>query len=992
MNYNKDKRQNNNPDYRKYAFSNVFGRTAWYPNVKNVDSAYRNFLNYVKSALNSISSAKSLAAPFSVEESSKEFELGDSNWYYINNDIYTLNGNIIPEEELEIAKKYGAPEKLDVNKLFIDGLEQKFHVSEDKILFQNNSNLPSVKINSIDQSFVSSRYKPSIISIGNISLTVSNNKFTYNGDLDFVVDSKYEFIKIECNSIEKKKGEIVLKLEENLSNDNLSVFDIFFSDIEEYTFDEKNRGTTYRRRSCDRDKGTLIFRFNDKKEESKFKDDIRKYNKIYISDNSYQLKMQEAALQTLINRPNNHMRPIIDLCDDINRSTPLTPVRIVDELLERDYMVLTDASRDGTSNQREFVNRSLNTKDFMILEGPPGSGKTTAILELILQLMKRGKKVILVASTHVAVDNVLERLVEREEFTEYINPIRIGDENLITSESVKQFQIGNIKKEVGDEYWSIASDSFNIVCGTTIGVLKYQKINEQFGSGNTRQLIDPIFDYMILDEASKTTFMDFMVPALFAKRWIIIGDTMQLSPFIDDRYMSPTLLQNKPLNNPDVRDSLVFLLTKNQITNKGSKNELYHNKAFLLSSGAINNIDSKSKDEYVIVSSTKYKNNFSITFEDIKNNSINCAALYAGDNIVLIEENNDKNVLENVFNKLNPKFVLYKLTGDYYNSNSKSIMTYRTSSKNRDNNSNNKKIIDMLSKKVEDEITWRLARIYELINNKDTKTKDWYEKWFDEFDLLLSDNEKEEFKNQKDTIIEIAIPSIITLLKNGAPNKAKSKNKTMITEGLNSKFPDRFVMLEYQHRMHEDISKLPRNYVYDGQALKNARGHKTIEYHKEESRNIFINVNGESKNNVNHAEVKAIVKEVKEFCSFANKEYSNRKEPVSLIILSFYKAQVTAIRHAIKQEFNSDRISNILVGNVLIKIENVDKIQGQEGDVVMLSLTQTARIGFMDSITRVNVAITRARSKMITFGKKDFYKNEKSEFLKRLITEAEERK
>ena len=45
--------------------------------------------------------------------------------------------------------------------------------------------------------------------------------------------------------------------------------------------------------------------------------------------------------------------------------------------------------------------------------GPPGSGKTTAICELVLQLAKQGKRALLCASTHVAVDNVLERILNR---------------------------------------------------------------------------------------------------------------------------------------------------------------------------------------------------------------------------------------------------------------------------------------------------------------------------------------------------------------------------------------------------------------------------------------------------------------------------------------------------------------------------------------------------------------------------------------------------
>ena len=40
---------------------------------------------------------------------------------------------------------------------------------------------------------------------------------------------------------------------------------------------------------------------------------------------------------------------------------------------------------------------------------------------------------------------------------------------------------------------------------------------------------------LILDEASKTTFSEFIVPALHAKKWVIVGDCRQLSPYVDDR-------------------------------------------------------------------------------------------------------------------------------------------------------------------------------------------------------------------------------------------------------------------------------------------------------------------------------------------------------------------------------------------------------------------------------------------------------------------------
>ena len=46
-----------------------------------------------------------------------------------------------------------------------------------------------------------------------------------------------------------------------------------------------------------------------------------------------------------------------------------------------------------------------------MLHGPPGTGKTTTVVELILQEVKRGSKVLACAASNIAVDNIVERLV-----------------------------------------------------------------------------------------------------------------------------------------------------------------------------------------------------------------------------------------------------------------------------------------------------------------------------------------------------------------------------------------------------------------------------------------------------------------------------------------------------------------------------------------------------------------------------------------------------
>lgn len=86
--------------------------------------------------------------------------------------------------------------------------------------------------------------------------------------------------------------------------------------------------------------------------------------------------------------------------------------------------------------QEEAVRAAIFGPDMTLVQGPPGTGKTTVILEILRQLFRlrgrdRGFKVLLVAPTHVAVDNVLERLVVPRRGTSLVTelgvtPYRLG--------------------------------------------------------------------------------------------------------------------------------------------------------------------------------------------------------------------------------------------------------------------------------------------------------------------------------------------------------------------------------------------------------------------------------------------------------------------------------------------------------------------------------------------------------------------------------------
>lgn len=149
--------------------------------------------------------------------------------------------------------------------------------------------------------------------------------------------------------------------------------------------------------------------------------------RLRLVPNTYVLDCQRRAMNELTNFPKTWHRPLLQMATEVH-----LPACNPQKLPDQEWMILqgdnSGALRDGTDEQRRFVETALATDDFALLDGPPGSGKTTAISELILQAAKRGQRVLLAASTHVAVDNVLERLMawQARAKTQLVSPIRIA--------------------------------------------------------------------------------------------------------------------------------------------------------------------------------------------------------------------------------------------------------------------------------------------------------------------------------------------------------------------------------------------------------------------------------------------------------------------------------------------------------------------------------------------------------------------------------------
>ena len=199
-----------------------------------------------------------------------------------------------------------------------------------------------------------------------------------------------------------------------------------------------------------------------------------------------------------------------------------------------------------------FVRRALNTPDYAILQGPPGSGKTTAIIELIAQCAKRNMRVLLCGSTQASIDNVLTRIKAKPDLSALISPLRIGWKKGIYDEGVhdlvldEQLEVYTGMGFSEDEAEDLILRQSNLTCGTMAGILNHPWISaERSKSGKLQRDPQPDWDLLIIDEASKTTFQQFVIPAAFSKRWILVGDVRQLPPFLEASELMTNLDQMK---------------------------------------------------------------------------------------------------------------------------------------------------------------------------------------------------------------------------------------------------------------------------------------------------------------------------------------------------------------------------------------------------------------------------------------------------------------
>lgn len=699
---------------------------------------------------------------------------------------------------------------------------------------------------------------------------------------------------------------------------------------------------------------------------------------LILPANTYPLDRQLHALRTLRDRPHPEMRPLLRLFEGARHAVWRHPVP---DASVREWLVLKDPSRPGTDEQRRFVEQALATPDFAILEGPPGSGKTTAICEIVLQTIQRGGRVLVCASTHVAVDNVLERLGQRSTEAEIeLLPVRIGDASKVSASchghllerlvaSCRAELRGALERrsmDVGsaehifldalrDERTSVVDrlvlDAANVVCGTTIGILQHPEIKAARSPHLTPR---PMYDLLILDEASKTRFAEFLVPALLARRWVVVGDPRQLSPYVDDAELGASIDHVLGARGAFAGRAVADTHRLAECDRRGASGSL-----------VVSSDDEAELDAYgfeadhreVAVADLDEEGEVGAASVSHARLVLGAAADIARDRAALPADlvwvRGDAPALDWLHRRARASARLGDIDPDVH------------------------------ERTWGEEIAWRLARSHETRSSRArAATRDRHE---DEARALMPRPETlaiarevgspcpasaEQVWAEIEVVRRIALPSVLDSLLRGTEYAAPDEDHALARGLPPYALAVRHVLLSWQHRMHPDISRLPREHVYEGKALNDppdAHARRAWSCPRWSSRVAWLDVPRGAAGNRNDAEARAVCDELAAFATWS----AGQRTRWTVAVLAFYRAQEAALRQRLRVLCRDPRAHRAFVlDGTHIELCTVDAYQGHEADVVFLSLGRSIGLGFLDAPSRMNVAMTRARYQLVVAGRR----------------------
>ena len=271
---------------------------------------------------------------------------------------------------------------------------------------------------------------------------------------------------------------------------------------------------------------------------------------IQFDDNSY-IEMQK-ALDEVIGAKHNRVAELREIME----GNELPTFEKID-----DSIVIPQLN----FSQNRAVRHILSANDIAVVHGPPGTGKTTTIVQAIRLVLQTEKQVLVCAPTNTAVDLLTEKLIEQG-----INVLRVGhparvSEDLLKSTIDGQIQTHENYKDIkslrrnAEEYFKMASKYKRAMgkddykqrtlyytearnCIKESRLLEDYIVNSLFENAqvicctpvtsNNKALVKKRFNTLFFDEASQALEAISWIPLLKCNRVIFSGDHFQLPPVV----------------------------------------------------------------------------------------------------------------------------------------------------------------------------------------------------------------------------------------------------------------------------------------------------------------------------------------------------------------------------------------------------------------------------------------------------------------------------
>ncbi|XP_012613016.2 DNA-binding protein SMUBP-2 isoform X1 [Microcebus murinus] len=218
-----------------------------------------------------------------------------------------------------------------------------------------------------------------------------------------------------------------------------------------------------------------------------------------------------------------------------------------------------NASLDAS--QKEAVSFALSQKELAIIHGPPGTGKTTTVVEIILQAVKQGLKVLCCAPSNVAVDNLVERLARcKQRILRLGHPSRILESiqqhslDAILARSDNAQIVADIRKDIDQVFaknkktqdkreksnfrneikllrkeLKVREEAATLESLTSARVVLATNTGAS-SDGPLKLLPEGYFDVVVVDECAQALEASCWIPLLQARKCILAGDHRQLPP------------------------------------------------------------------------------------------------------------------------------------------------------------------------------------------------------------------------------------------------------------------------------------------------------------------------------------------------------------------------------------------------------------------------------------------------------------------------------